>query len=600
MKLVLASVVRWSRSSSVCATAAAATSFRAPTERRPGLHAFVSAPTSRSRPITPTRTHAGVRLEPAVAGADSYDFSSRRARAFDDSSTVSYTQAPRLPVASIQLQLPWMTGNPYALWAHVRCESTNGQHRRRGARRSASTPRWRAGSAQEPAPGGARSAGHPIDGRDGLPGLVLNVPDTTRPFHDDDERRRRAGVLDVPPGRRRRRSMARARDPPRRRADSLPNGISRSRATGRGVAGLHDDEPTAPRGNAAGRRSRHVVERRLDARSADAARADARASPGPAPRRSATPARSDRSSIASTSSPTSKCVNRGLDRLDRRRRRPGRPRTRRRSRLPATIADLTSANGRASSSSFGAAERHAFDATRQRRCFRDEHARRQRRQPEPRRRLRQLPGRRLDAGGCGTRRRRGTPTALAARHGLAAGPLLLDGRAGRRPYDDLSGSTDEQPGDPLEYHDVAVPQDVVPGRVWSLRHRVAAGHDRGADAVCVRASPPGRASRPRPPEVRVRTSSPLIAWQPAIGAPTYEIQLSRRAYPWVAGEEARHRSSPRSCCRSRRGRRLVVLPRPRRQPGPAGRRAEDDAGRLRSAIRSPATASSLSSSVSAA
>ena len=26
--------------------------------------------------------------------------------------------------------------------------------------------------------------------------------------------------------------------------------------------------------------------------------------------------------------------------------------------------------------------------------------------------------------------------------------------------------------------------------------------------------------------------SPLVAWQPAIGATTYEIQLSRRAYPW--------------------------------------------------------------------
>ena len=26
--------------------------------------------------------------------------------------------------------------------------------------------------------------------------------------------------------------------------------------------------------------------------------------------------------------------------------------------------------------------------------------------------------------------------------------------------------------------------------------------------------------------------SPLVAWQPAVGATTYEIQLSRKVYPW--------------------------------------------------------------------
>jgi hypothetical protein len=26
--------------------------------------------------------------------------------------------------------------------------------------------------------------------------------------------------------------------------------------------------------------------------------------------------------------------------------------------------------------------------------------------------------------------------------------------------------------------------------------------------------------------------SPLVAWQPAVGASSYEIQLSRTAYPW--------------------------------------------------------------------
>jgi hypothetical protein len=26
--------------------------------------------------------------------------------------------------------------------------------------------------------------------------------------------------------------------------------------------------------------------------------------------------------------------------------------------------------------------------------------------------------------------------------------------------------------------------------------------------------------------------SPLVAWEPAVGATTYEIQLSRKGYPW--------------------------------------------------------------------
>ena len=33
-------------------------------------------------------------------------------------------------------------------------------------------------------------------------------------------------------------------------------------------------------------------------------------------------------------------------------------------------------------------------------------------------------------------------------------------------------------------------------------------------------------------KVPVLHDSPLVAWQPAIGATTYEIQLSRRPYPW--------------------------------------------------------------------
>jgi antirestriction protein ArdC len=44
-------------------------------------------------------------------------------------------------------------------------------------------------------------------------------------------------------------------------------------------------------------------------------------------------------------------------------------------------------------------------------------------------------------------------------------------------------------------------------------------------------SPDGRviASASKVPTVH---DSPLIAWEPAVGATTYEIQLSRKSYPW--------------------------------------------------------------------
>jgi len=44
-------------------------------------------------------------------------------------------------------------------------------------------------------------------------------------------------------------------------------------------------------------------------------------------------------------------------------------------------------------------------------------------------------------------------------------------------------------------------------------------------------APDGRvvASAAKVPQVH---DSPLVAWEPAVGATTYEVQLSRRSYPW--------------------------------------------------------------------
>jgi hypothetical protein len=65
-----------------------------------------------------------------LAGAVSYDFELATSRAFDESSVVWSTRSRatplRVPMIAIPLALPWMTGNPYALYAHVRARTVKG------------------------------------------------------------------------------------------------------------------------------------------------------------------------------------------------------------------------------------------------------------------------------------------------------------------------------------------------------------------------------------------------------------------------------------------------------------------------------------------
>ena len=95
-----------------------------------------SRPGRGAAPITPTRRcrrSPGTRVRRGAATSSS----SRRRRVHrrhDPLTTTTYHDARR----SIQLQVPWMTGIPYALWARVRA-IRNGTGCRRGASRSAST-----------------------------------------------------------------------------------------------------------------------------------------------------------------------------------------------------------------------------------------------------------------------------------------------------------------------------------------------------------------------------------------------------------------------------------------------------------------------------
>jgi hypothetical protein len=85
----------------------------------------------------------------------------------------------------------------------------------------------------------------------------------------------------------------------------------------------------------------------------------------------------------------------------------------------------------------------------------------------------------------------------------------------------------------LEYQDTELPQDVcAAGRVFTfgkLSEAVVA--TAGAAPYVSGLSTAGRlftASRARPAVY----GSPLVAWRPALGADRYELQWSRRAYPW--------------------------------------------------------------------
>jgi hypothetical protein len=67
----------------------------------------------------------------AVKGAKRYDFEVSTSQNFSDSAVIFSSSELNLkltsPTASVPVSLPWMTGNPYALYAHVRAVGPRGQ-----------------------------------------------------------------------------------------------------------------------------------------------------------------------------------------------------------------------------------------------------------------------------------------------------------------------------------------------------------------------------------------------------------------------------------------------------------------------------------------
>src|SRR4051812_39113562 len=98
--------------------AAPAAGSRLPALAPAGLHAFVYRA---DEPVKADHTYA---LMPAftwnaVTGASSYQLQMATSRVFADATTL-YDRSFSTPVASVQKQVPWMTGRPYALWVRVR------------------------------------------------------------------------------------------------------------------------------------------------------------------------------------------------------------------------------------------------------------------------------------------------------------------------------------------------------------------------------------------------------------------------------------------------------------------------------------------------
>ena len=100
----------------------------------------------------------------------------------------------RTPTVSIDLALPWITGSPYALYAHVRAITSKGPT-------SWSAPygfniRWSSVPKDLESP--HRRTCQLVAGRgcDGVPGVALRGEVD---LHDDVERRRRARPVHVPP-----------------------------------------------------------------------------------------------------------------------------------------------------------------------------------------------------------------------------------------------------------------------------------------------------------------------------------------------------------------------------------------------------------------
>jgi hypothetical protein len=88
-----------------------------------GLHAFaLRADEAVSHTFSRTPSFAWS----PVSGAKSYEFELATSKRFTESGIVWSTEGVKSPAVAVPVSLPWMTGNPYSLYAHVRALTRKG------------------------------------------------------------------------------------------------------------------------------------------------------------------------------------------------------------------------------------------------------------------------------------------------------------------------------------------------------------------------------------------------------------------------------------------------------------------------------------------
>jgi hypothetical protein len=134
----------------VVSAGASGASVGAPT----GLRAFLLTPSEAPvafYPRTPSFTWS-----PVSARGGSYDFQIATSKSFTESSMLFDYPGLTMPAVAVNHQLPWMTGSPDALWARVRWQSLHGKVVTHWSKPFGFNMRWADGDVptQEPAPVG--------------------------------------------------------------------------------------------------------------------------------------------------------------------------------------------------------------------------------------------------------------------------------------------------------------------------------------------------------------------------------------------------------------------------------------------------------------
>lgn len=88
-----------------------------------GLHGFTLRA---SEPIVHTFSRTPSFAWQPVPGAKSYQFELSTSKRFSDSGSVWSTKGLTSPAVAVPISLPWMTGKPYSLYAHVRAVTRKG------------------------------------------------------------------------------------------------------------------------------------------------------------------------------------------------------------------------------------------------------------------------------------------------------------------------------------------------------------------------------------------------------------------------------------------------------------------------------------------